>query len=81
MAGSYLTDDRAAHLGLAESRLVKALSLAPNYAAAHCTLAGVLVTAKPRGSTHSGVRASVGSLMPPRANHGRTAPASIIFVT
>jgi TolB-like protein/class 3 adenylate cyclase/Tfp pilus assembly protein PilF len=43
MAASYLTDDRAAHLGLAEARLVKALSLAPNYAAAHFSLGGVLV--------------------------------------
>ena len=43
MAASYLTDDRAAHLGLAEARSVKALSLAPDYAAAHITLGGVLV--------------------------------------
>jgi tetratricopeptide (TPR) repeat protein len=43
MAGSYLTDDRAAHLEVAEARLIKALSLAPNKASAHCSLGGVLV--------------------------------------
>jgi len=43
MAASYLTDDRADHLGIAEARLVKVLSLAPNYARAHLTLGGVLV--------------------------------------
>ncbi|MDA9475261.1 adenylate cyclase [Bradyrhizobium sp. CCBAU 65884] len=43
MAASYLTDDRAAHLGMAQMRLEKALSLAPNYAAAHVALGGVLV--------------------------------------
>ncbi|MGY3614080.1 tetratricopeptide repeat protein [Bradyrhizobium sp. USDA 10063] len=43
MAASYLTDDRAAHLGVAQTRLEKALSFAPNYAAAHVALGGVLV--------------------------------------
>jgi TolB-like protein/Tfp pilus assembly protein PilF len=43
MAASYLTDDRAAHLAVGEARLIKALSLAPNKASAHCGLGGVLV--------------------------------------
>jgi tetratricopeptide (TPR) repeat protein len=42
-ARSYLTDDRAAHLELAEATLVKALSLAPNHALAHLSLGGVLI--------------------------------------
>jgi TolB-like protein/class 3 adenylate cyclase len=43
LGASYLTDDRAAHLGVAEATLIKALSLAPNKATAHLSLGGVLV--------------------------------------
>lgn len=42
VGSSYLTDDRAAHLAVAEVTSVKALSLAPNHAFAHLILGFVL---------------------------------------
>jgi tetratricopeptide (TPR) repeat protein len=40
---SFLTDDRAAYLAMAETTLVKALSHAPNHALAHMLLGGVQI--------------------------------------
>ena len=42
VGSSYLTDERAAHLAMAESLTVKALSLAPGHAFAHLILGFVL---------------------------------------
>jgi TolB-like protein/class 3 adenylate cyclase len=42
---AYLTDDRAAHLAVAETTLTKALSQAPSYALAHLALGAVLINA------------------------------------
>jgi tetratricopeptide (TPR) repeat protein len=39
----YFADDRRAHLAAAEATLVKALSLAPNYAGAHLVLGAVQI--------------------------------------
>jgi TolB-like protein len=44
VAGSYMSDDRAALLAAAEATLIRGLSLAPNHAFAHVMLAAVLVS-------------------------------------
>jgi TolB-like protein/DNA-binding winged helix-turn-helix (wHTH) protein len=43
VGGTFLTDDRAVHLAVAETTLVKALSRAPNHALAHMWLGGVQI--------------------------------------
>ncbi len=43
VGGGYLTDDRAAHLAVAEMTLTKALSHAPTHALAHLALGAVLI--------------------------------------
>jgi TolB-like protein/class 3 adenylate cyclase/Tfp pilus assembly protein PilF len=43
VGAAHFADDRAAHLAAAEATLVKALSLAPNHAAAHLVLGAVLI--------------------------------------
>ena len=41
LGGNFLTDNRASHLAVAETALIKALSLAPQHAMAHSVLGGV----------------------------------------
>jgi tetratricopeptide (TPR) repeat protein len=41
IGGSYMTDDRAAHLATAETTMIKVLSMAPQHATAHLIFGGV----------------------------------------
>jgi TolB-like protein/Tfp pilus assembly protein PilF len=41
IGGNYMTDNRAAHLAIAETNLIKALSMAPRHATAHLVLGGI----------------------------------------
>ena len=41
IGGNYMTDNRAAHLAIAETNLIKALSMAPQHATAHLVLGGI----------------------------------------